>query len=220
MDYWGVRYSTAQPDTYHQEQLKLFYAPNVQDMYDPLLGEAVPPSDKLWIGFAFLRADEMIAQQCVTKIQSLCDPGRLLHVEAYFPQTRETCSVDVARPVHFRTDKNYTIRHWKWIYVSVSEREYQACYSYLQQRCGQSFDKVSLWLFCCGTCCYTPRRDPTSWHCSRLLASMLKRARVLDVTVDSDFITPSTLYSELCTLEVTQASTRSIWKTRTGNKNQ
>ncbi len=172
------------------------------------------PQGKLVIGLAFLRADEYVLNHCVTKMQSCIDSSPILHVEIYFPKTEESCSVDYDRPVHFRRDKNYYTRHWKWIYIEVEEREYNVCYNYCRSKCDQPFDRASIWLFCFGSCCAVPRREPKSWNCSRLIATSLKRAHILPTCTQTEFISPGKLYVEVSRLE--RESDRFLLKTVTG----
>ena len=78
--------------------------------YDPAIdasseGETAPPEAQICL--VFLHYDQGADEFLLNRLARAWTRGKYMHVEAYFPDQRQTWSVDYNTPVHIQCNKDY-----------------------------------------------------------------------------------------------------------------
>ncbi len=149
--------------------------------------------DRIYV--VFLMYDSKASQSFRNRLASCYTNSDYIHCEIYFPNTNQACSIDTRNPVSFTT-RNYTNRAWDWFSIKVNKIQYDTVYNFCVSKLGEKFDSFGLLLFPCpiGLC---SNMDSTKWLCSRLCASALKSAQLINHEIDAYTIDPNSLRNEL-----------------------
>jgi hypothetical protein len=185
-------------------------------------GVAVEPRNSP-VTVLFLRQNAKTVTYFWNWLTEVATGGPEIHCELYFPETRETCTIDSSSPVYFQRDKQYLgldRDDWEGFDISLTASQYATLYRWCRARVREPFDSDALRYFCiyrsCGTLdspWYTKRGGggasgtKNRWLCSRLIAAGLKEAQVLPMAVDPYTVSPVDLKEMILQLGLSGAYT-------------
>lgn len=156
------------------------------------------------ITLMFLHQSERSKRFLLNRLAACWTRSSVIHVEIFFEHDMVSCLVGSNIPVRFEQGRVYSQRiyrenphifpdpnkRWESITITLSVEQYDKVYQFCRSQEGRPFDQSSIYCFPFVPCKIDFHPEKEGWICSRLIASALLHAGVLDQSVDIIRISP------------------------------
>jgi hypothetical protein len=158
---------------------------------EPLLGDMQNALTHT-IYVVFLRMDENAMKHARNRIASSYTGSDWMHCELYFPESRETITIDTKNPVYSMKNKDYFQRPWSFVGVKVDQATYREVHRWCLGTVGDPFDTCGFFFFWCPNG-FLYRPQSGSWICSKLCTTALQRGHIISPDIEASTVSPGDL---------------------------